>query len=108
MLRAAQEVGVRVAGEAFGDRAYNEDGSLVARKIAGSLITDPDRVAARVIGLAKGTVTAITGTEIRLHADTICLHGDTPGAGMIAKAVREALDAAGVRVRPLGEFLGRA
>ena len=108
MLRAAQEVGVRVAGEAFGDRAYNEDGSLVARKISGSLITDPDLVAARVIGLAKGTVTAITGTEIRLHADTICLHGDTPGAGMIAKAVREALDAAGVQVRPLGEFLARA
>ncbi len=108
MLRAAQEVGVRVAGEVFGDRAYNEDGSLVARTLAGSLITDPDRVAERVIGLAKGTVTAITGTEIRLRADTICLHGDTPGAAVIARRVRERLEAAGVQVRPLGEFLGRA
>jgi len=54
MLKAAQEVGVRIAREAFGDRAYNEDGSLVSRKIAGSLITDPDRVAERVIGWRRG------------------------------------------------------
>jgi UPF0271 protein len=106
-LKAAQEVGVRFAREAFGDRAYNEDGSLVSRKIAGSLITDPDRVAERVIGLAQGRVVAITGKEIRLQADTICLHGDTPGAAAIAKAVREALNSAGVPVRRLGEFLGR-
>jgi UPF0271 protein len=105
MLKAARELGVRAACEAFGDRAYNEDGSLVSRKIAGSLITDPDRVAERVIGLAKGNVTTITGKEIRLHADTICLHGDTPGAATIAQAVREALDAAGAQVRPLGEWL---
>jgi UPF0271 protein len=105
MLKAAQELGVRVACEAFGDRAYNEDGSLVSRKIAGSLITDPDRVAERVIGLAKGTVTAVTGKEVRLRADTICLHGDTPGAARIARAVRERLESAGVQVRPLGEFL---
>jgi UPF0271 protein len=107
MLKAAQELGVRVAREAFGDRAYNEDGSLVSRKVAGSLITDPDRVAARVIGLAQGRVAAITGKEIRFQADTICLHGDTPGAAVIAKAVREALDKAGARVRPLGECLRR-
>lgn len=105
MLKAAEELGVRAAREAFGDRAYNEDGSLVSRKIAGSLLTDPDRVAERVIGLAQGHVVAITGKEIRLRADTICLHGDTPGAALIAKAVREALDKAGVRVRPLAEFL---
>jgi 5-oxoprolinase (ATP-hydrolysing) subunit A len=107
MLKAAKELGIRAACEAFGDRAYNDDGSLVSRKIAGSLITDPDRVAERVIGLAKGAVTAITGKAIHLHADTICLHGDTPGAATIAKAVRERLDAAGVHVRPLGEFLPR-
>lgn len=106
MLKAAREVGVRIAREAFGDRAYNEDGSLVSRKIAGSLITDPGQVAERVIGLAQGRVVAITGKEIRFTADTICLHGDTPGAAAIAKAVREALNAAGVPVRPLGEFLG--
>ena len=107
MLKAAQELGVRVACEAFGDRAYNEDGSLVSRKIAGSLITDPDRVAERVIGLARGSVTAITGKEIRLRADTICLHGDTPGAAAIARRVRERLEASGTQVRALGEFLRR-
>lgn len=107
MLRAAQEVGVRTAREAFGDRAYNEDGSLVSRKIAGSLITDPDRVAERVVGLAQGRVTAITGKEIRFQADTICLHGDTPGAATIARRVRERLEKEGAQVRPLGEFLGR-
>jgi UPF0271 protein len=107
MLKAAHELGVRAAREAFGDRAYNDDGSLVSRKIAGSLITDPDAVAQRVIGLAQGRVTAITGKEIRFQADTICLHGDTPGAAAIAKAVREALNKAGVQVRPLGEFLRR-
>lgn len=106
MLKAAQEVGVRVAREAFGDRAYNEDGSLVSRKIAGSLITDPDRVAERVIGLAQGRVTAITGKEIRFPADTICLHGDTPGAATIARRVRERLEKEGAQVRPLGAFLG--
>jgi UPF0271 protein len=107
MLTAGQEVGVRIAREAFGDRAYNEDGSLVSRKIAGSLITDPDRVADRVIGLAHGRVVAITGKEIRFQAETICLHGDTPGAAMIARRVRERLEKEGVQVRPLGEFLRR-
>jgi 5-oxoprolinase (ATP-hydrolysing) subunit A len=107
MLKAAQEVGVRIAREAFGDRAYNEDGSLVSRKIAGSLITDPDRVAERVVGLAQGRVTAVTGKEIRFQADTICLHGDTPGAATIARRVRERLEKDGAQVRPLGEFLGR-
>jgi UPF0271 protein len=73
-LRAAAELGLRVAREAFGDRAYNEDGTLVSRRVAGSLITDPERVAARVLDLVSGKVTAITGKEIRLEADTIFLN----------------------------------
>ncbi len=107
ILKAGQEVGLRVAREAFGDRAYNEDGTLVSRKIAGSLITDPDRVAERVIGLAQGSVVAISGKEIRFEADTICLHGDTPGAGTIARRVRERLEKEGAQVRPLGAILQR-
>ncbi len=107
-LRAGRELGLRVAREAFGDRAYNEDGTLVSRKVAGSLITDPDRVAERVLELVAGKLTAITGKQIRLEADTICLHGDTPGAGAIARRVRERLEAAGIRLTPMGEFLGRA
>lgn len=107
IVRAGKEIGLRVAREAFGDRAYNEDGTLVSRKIAGSLITDPDAVARRVLGLAEGKVTAITGKEIRLQADTICLHGDTPGAAVIAHTVRKALDGAGVRVAGMATFVSR-
>jgi UPF0271 protein len=106
-LRAGRELGLRVAREAFGDRAYNEDGTLVSRKVAGSLITDPDRVAQRVLDLVAGTLTAITGKDIRLQADTVCLHGDTPGAAHIARRVRERLEAAGIRLTPMGEFVGR-
>jgi UPF0271 protein len=105
LLKAGKEVGLRVAREAFGDRAYNEDGTLVSRKIAGSLLTDPDAVAERVLGFAQGKVKAISGKEIRIEADTICLHGDTPGAGGIARRVRERLEAAGITLKPLGDFV---
>jgi UPF0271 protein len=105
LIKTAEEVGLRVAREAFGDRAYNEDGTLVSRKIAGSLITEADAVAERVLGFTRGTVKAITGKEIRIEADTICLHGDTPGAGNIVRRVRERLEAAGIAPRALGEFV---
>jgi UPF0271 protein len=105
IVRAGREVGLRVAREAFGDRAYNEDGTLVSRKLPGSLITDPGAVAERVLGFTRGVVTAITGKEIRIEADTVCLHGDTPGAGAIARRVRERLEAAGVKPRAMGEFI---
>jgi UPF0271 protein len=105
LLRAGQGVGLRVAREAFGDRAYNEDGTLVSRMLPGSLITDPGAVAERVLGFTRGTVTAITGKEIRIEADTVCLHGDTPGAGAIARRVRERLEASGIKPRPMGEFI---
>ncbi len=105
MIRAGKEVGLRVGREAFGDRAYNEDGTLVSRKMAGCLITDPEAVADRVLGFTHGVVKAITGKEIRIEADTICLHGDTPGAGAIARRVRERLEAAGIAPQPLGEFV---
>jgi UPF0271 protein len=106
--RAGRELGLRVAREAFGDRAYNEDGTLVSRKLPGSLITDPDRVAERVVQLVSGKIAAITGAEIRLEVDTVCLHGDTPGAGEIARRVRERLQAAGIRPVPMGQFVRRA
>ena len=105
LIRAGQEMGVRVAREAFGDRAYNEDGTLVPRRSAGSLITDPDTVADRVLALTRGTVKTITGKEIPIGVDTICLHGDTPGAGSIARRVRERLEGAGIVLRPMGEFV---
>jgi len=106
-IKAGREVGVRVAREAFGDRAYTEDGTLVSRKLPGSLITDPEAVAERALGLVRGEVAAITGKTIRLEADTICMHGDTPGAAQIARRVRERLEAVGVQVVPMGSFVGR-
>jgi len=108
IVKAGKEIGIRVAREAFGDRAYNEDGTLVSRKLAGSLITDPETVAERVLGFVKGRVRTITGKEIALEAETICLHGDTPGAGGIARTVRERLDAAGMRPVPMGQFIRKA
>ncbi|HWG84743.1 MAG TPA: 5-oxoprolinase subunit PxpA [Deinococcales bacterium] len=98
---AAEAAGVRVLHEAFADRAYEPDGSLAARSRPGSLITDPKVVAARAVRMAReGTVVTLDGGEWRLRADTLCLHGDTPGAATLARAAREALDAAGVRVAP--------
>ncbi len=105
LIKAGRELGLRVAREAFGDRAYNEDGTLVSRKIPGSLITDPDAVADRVLDLTRGTVKAITGKPIRIQADTVCLHGDTPGAGVIAQHVRQRLEAAGIVFQAMGEFV---
>ncbi len=107
-IKAGREIGVRVAREAFGDRAYNEDGTLVSRKLPGSLITDPEAVAERVLGFVKGEVKTITGKTIRLEADTICMHGDTPGAAQIARRVREKLEAAGIHPVPMGNFVRKS
>jgi UPF0271 protein len=107
ILKAGQALGLKVAREAFGDRAYTEDGTLVSRKVAGSLITDPEVVAERVAGMVRGSVTAITGKVIPIQADTVCLHGDTPGAGTIARRVRQRLEAEGIRVAPMWECIQR-
>ena len=101
-----RKMGCRVASEGFADRAYNVDGTLVSRKIAGSLITDPAKAAAQAVKLAlEGKVRAIDGVEIDLSVQTICCHGDTPGAERIIPAVRERLEKAGIQVRPLREWV---
>jgi UPF0271 protein len=101
-----RKMGVRVASEGFADRAYNVDGSLVSRKIPGSLITDPQRAAAQVVKMAmEGKVRTIDGVEIDISVQTICCHGDTPGAANIVRAVREGLDKAGCQVKPLRDWL---
>src|SRR5438046_3944824 len=90
-------------------RAYNVDGTLVSRKLAGSLITDPERAAAQAVKMAvEGRVRMLDGVEIDISVQTICCHGDTPGAQKIVRMVREALDKAGGRVRPLREWLPKA
>lgn len=103
--RLARERGVRVAAEGFADRAYNADGTLVSRRQAGSLIEDPQRAAAQAVRMAtEGKVSTIEGKELTLSVQTICCHGDTPGAAQIVRTVREALERAGCRLRPLREL----
>lgn len=107
LVKAGQDDGLTVAREGFGDRAYNEDGSLVSRRLPGALITDPDAVADRVLMMVEGKVRAITGRAIAIAVDTICLHGDTPGAPAIARRLRERLAEAGVRAVPMEDLLAR-
>ena len=107
--RTARKMGVRVASEGFADRAYNVDLTLVSRKLPGSLITDPERAAAQAVKMAMdGKVRTIDGVEIDISVQTICCHGDTPGAQNIVKAVRAALEKAGCQVKPLRDWLPKA
>jgi UPF0271 protein len=104
-----RKMGARVASEGFADRAYNVDGTLVSRKIAGSLITDPARAAAQAVTMAvEGKVRTMDGVEIDISVQTICCHGDTPGSERIVRAVREALEKTGCQVRRLRDWLPKA
>jgi 5-oxoprolinase (ATP-hydrolysing) subunit A len=106
---ACRSIGARVASEGFADRPYNADGTLMSRKLAGSLITDPARAAEQAVRLAvDGKVRSVDGKDVAISVQTICCHGDTPGAPQIVRAVREALEKAGCRVRPLREWLPKA
>ncbi len=103
LLHVAQAAGLRVACEGFADRAYHEDGSLVPRSEPGAVIHDPAQATARAIRMVtRGEVEAITGKVVPLHIDTLCIHGDTPGAVAIAAALRAALEAESVVIAPLG------
>jgi 5-oxoprolinase (ATP-hydrolysing) subunit A len=103
LVDAGRGAGLAVAAEAFPDRAYEPDGSLRSRRLPGAVLTDSAAVAARAVEMARdGTVTATDGSVIPLRADTLCLHGDTPGAAEHARAVRDALEAAGVAIAPVG------
>lgn len=105
--RIVEEMGLRVAGEAFADRAYSADGTLVPRRVKGAVIIDPDEVAARVTKMVmENRIMAIDGTEVDLgRIDTICVHGDTPTAVELVKTVRAKLMEAGIEVAPMGTFL---
>ena len=97
---------IRIAFEFFADRAYNPDGSLVSRKQPGAVLHDGAAVAERIIRLvAHGNVIAIDGTEIKLSADTICVHGDNPEALTLVKKIRSSLLDSHVEVSPMGTFL---
>ncbi len=101
LLEVAADAGVPTVAEAFADRGYTASGHLVPRGAAGAVLHDPDEVAARVVRLVtEGTVVADDGTVVEVAARSVCTHGDTPGAVSIARAVRSALEAAGVVVEP--------
>jgi UPF0271 protein len=101
LTAAGQRAGLRVASEVFADRGYRPDGTLAPRGTPGAVLTDVAEVVRRAIGMATGQgVTAVDGTSVSVRADTICIHGDTPGAAALAWAVRAALGAAGIEVRP--------
>jgi 5-oxoprolinase (ATP-hydrolysing) subunit A len=103
ILNAGRAAGLRVAAEVFADRAYEPDGSLASRRKPGSVIHDPDVVVARAVRMAKEkTVVAIDGSVVRLEADTMCVHGDTPGSDVLAAKIRAGLEAAGVTVKAVG------
>jgi UPF0271 protein len=99
--RIAEAEGLRFVPEAFADRGYRPDGTLVPRSEPGAVLHDPDEIAERMLRLAaEGVVTAIDGSELPLTAETICVHGDTPGSVRIARAVRDALESSGLSVAP--------
>jgi 5-oxoprolinase (ATP-hydrolysing) subunit A len=99
----AVAAGLRVVLEVFPDRAYLGSGQLAPRTLPGAVIDDPDAVRQRVLKLiATGRLTGIDGSEVALKADTLCIHGDTPGAWQLAGVIREALESKGVEVIPMG------
>lgn len=100
LLAAGERAGLRTVREAFADRGYTAAGTLVPRSEAGALVTAPDQVAERVLRLVEdGTVLAVDGTVVPIEADSVCVHGDSPDAVVVARAVRERLAAAGATLR---------
>ena len=103
MLDEFRAAGFRVAAEAFADRRYEKDGSLRARKFRDALLDKPEDAAAQAVRIAEGHgVLTREGVVVPVDAQTICIHGDTPGAARIAEAVRQALEGAGIKVSALG------
>ena len=105
-IEIAEEMGLRVAREVFADRALMPDGTLAPRSRPGAVLHDADQIAERTLRMVtEGTVEAVDGSEVEVVADSICLHGDTPGAVAMARAVRDTLEGAGVQVVSLEELV---
>jgi UPF0271 protein len=101
LVASGDAAGLPMAHEVFADRAYEDDGSLVSRRKPGSVLHDPAQIAARVVHMVQdGAVISVTGKKINMRTDTVCIHGDTPGAVGIAHGVRQALKEAGIEVKP--------
>jgi UPF0271 protein len=99
LQRAAEAAGLRFAREAFADRGYAADGALVRRGTPGAMIDDPAEAVRRAVEIAaEGRTRTADGGELRLEADTLCIHGDRPDAALFARTLREGLERSGVRV----------
>lgn len=104
--RAAEELGLRVAYEAFIDRGYTSDGRLAPRGAPGALITDVERVLERVVSIVdRGTVSSVDGKPIEIRAHTLCIHGDSPGAIEMARAVSQRLREIGVELKKMSDIV---
>jgi UPF0271 protein len=100
LIRAGEKVGLRTASEVFADRTYQADGTLTPRNQPGALLTDPTQATAQVLGMVKeGKVKAITGEEISLKAETVCIHGDGPHAVEFARSLHKVLQDENILLR---------
>ncbi len=99
-VQAARDIGLPVAQEVFADRSYQADGSLTARTQTGAMITDPQVALQQILTMVRqGKVVSVQGTDVAVQADTLCIHGDQPGAVVFARTIRQALEQEGVIVR---------
>lgn len=104
LVAAGQRAGLRTAREGFADRAYQPDGTLVPRHQPGAVMNDPDVIVPRAVRLVRDqAVEAIDGSRVTLTIDTLCVHGDTPGAADLARRIRAALTEAGIAVKAVGQ-----
>lgn len=102
LLRAGRDAGLAVVAEGFADRAYQADGSLVPRSVPGAVVHDVDEVVRRSMRLVReGRVASIDGGDLAMPVQTLCVHGDTPGAAALARQLRAGLESGGVAVRPV-------
>src|SRR5438477_8513633 len=101
LVQAGEAANLPMVHEVFADRAYEDDGSLVSRRKPGAVLHDASEIAQRVVRMVQdGAVVSITGKVIKMRTDTVCIHGDTPGAVDIARGVRQALKDSGIAVAP--------
>jgi UPF0271 protein len=104
MVQAAKEVGVRFVEEVYADRVYNPDGTLQSRKVPGSVIHDPQKAARQALTMVReGHVVAHDGTKVEIKPESLCVHGDTPGALAILEEIRGEFGKASIMVKPMGQ-----
>lgn len=106
MLKQAREIGLPCAAEVFADRAYEDDGTLVARTKPGAMIKDEDEAVERVVGMIKNhSVKSINGNDIEICPDSVCVHGDSEKALLFVKKIRDTLHRENIEIKPIHEIL---